>query len=203
VTNYTATTAPGTLPGRQRALPEGPQPSREGSRVNYGQPVRRPRPLLDSEPRRRPGLEVQALEYQSDPPSTRLDLRLVSPRQRPASANAQHRRAPPRAHHSIRDAPPYQFVVPRAGATGAVVVVVVVVPATRAIVNRHAQGARHEYVTWIVTGVPPAPRRSEGRSPSGPFPDRCDAIQRLPQVPSPNRRFRCIGGRRGPRRSRY
>jgi hypothetical protein len=72
---------------------EGPQSSREGSRAHYGQPTAcgRPRPLLDGEPRRIPGLEVTALVYESDPAVDRLDLPLVPPRQRPDSANHPNR----------------------------------------------------------------------------------------------------------------
>ena len=87
MTDRTTITAPGVLPGRPRDTREGPHPSREGSRLYYGQPAFRPRPILDSEPRRTHGLEVKALEYQSDPPSTRLDLPLVPPRKHPASTN--------------------------------------------------------------------------------------------------------------------
>jgi hypothetical protein len=48
--------------------------------VDYGQPVNdRPRPRLDSEPRRIPGLEVAVLAYQSDPAVDRLDLPPVPP----------------------------------------------------------------------------------------------------------------------------
>jgi len=108
LTDPTTTAAPGTLPGRPRAHPEGPRPSRQGSRSNYEQPVRRPRPLLDGEPRRIQGLEVKDLEYQSDPQSTRLDLRPVPPRERPTGAN--HPGQPPPSRLTNRS--PYQSEVP-------------------------------------------------------------------------------------------
>jgi hypothetical protein len=110
LTDPTPTTAPGTLPGRPRALPEGPRPSHEGSRLHYGQPAYRQRPLLDGEPRRIQGLEVKALEYQSDPQSTRLDLRPVPPRERPASANHPGQRGPPNPGR-LTNQPPYQWNV--------------------------------------------------------------------------------------------
>jgi hypothetical protein len=94
LTDPTTTIAPGVLPGRARDTREGPRPSREGSRHYYGLPPRRQRPFLDSEPRRTQGLEVTALEYQSDPQSTRLDLPLVPPRKHPTSADHTDR-APP------------------------------------------------------------------------------------------------------------
>jgi len=61
--------------------------------MQYGQPVNdRPRPRLDSEPRRIPGLEVKALEYQSDPAVDRLDLQPVPPRQRPTATTPVKRK---------------------------------------------------------------------------------------------------------------
>jgi hypothetical protein len=104
LTDPTTTIAPGTLPGRTRALPGGPPPSQPRSRSDYEQPSNRPRPLLDSEPRRTQGLEVKALEYQSDPQSTRLDLPPVPPRERPASA--RHCGQPPPAR--LTNPSPYQ-----------------------------------------------------------------------------------------------
>jgi hypothetical protein len=59
-----------------------------GSRKGYGQPaLTRPRPLLDGEPRRTPGLEVKPSNISLTPQSTRLDLPPVPPRERPTSAN--------------------------------------------------------------------------------------------------------------------
>jgi hypothetical protein len=98
--------APGMLPGRPRDTREGPRPSREGSRAYYGQPDIRQRPLLDSEPRRIQGLEVKALEYQSDPQSTRLDLPLVPPRKH--LANANHTGHDPPITHQASGFTPYQ-----------------------------------------------------------------------------------------------
>jgi transposase len=94
LTDRNTSITPGVLPGRARGTREGPRPSREGSRHYHGQPARRQRPLLDSEPRRTKGLEVTALEYQSDPQSTRLDLPLLPPRKHPASANHTDRDPP-------------------------------------------------------------------------------------------------------------
>ena len=75
--------------------------------MQYGQPVNdRPRPRLDSEPRRIPGLEVKALEYQSDPAGDRLDLQPVPPRQRPTATTPVKRK--PR----LTNQPPYQLHQP-------------------------------------------------------------------------------------------
>src|SRR5207248_11763607 len=104
-TDPTTTTAPATLPGRARDTREGPGPSREGSRPYYEQPYPRPRPILESEPRRTQGLEVTALAYQSDPHSTRLDLPLVPPRQRPGQT---HQRDRPKPRRRMNAASPYQ-----------------------------------------------------------------------------------------------
>jgi hypothetical protein len=77
-------------------------------------PPGRPRPFLDSEPRRTPGLEVEPSNISLTLPSTRLDLPLVPSRQRPASAHdtTLKRRT------DLTDPTPYQFAslprVPRA-----------------------------------------------------------------------------------------
>jgi hypothetical protein len=106
MTDTTPTIAPGTLPGRARAT-RRPTTAAERSRVDNEQPANnRPRPTVDSEPRRIPGLEVTALEYQSDPAIDRLDLQLVPPRQHPgkATTNPTNRRQTP----PITSGPPYQ-----------------------------------------------------------------------------------------------
>jgi hypothetical protein len=65
----------------------------------------RPRPFLDCEPRRTPGLEVKPSNISLTPQSMRLDLPLVPPRQHPTNAN----------HHTIKqrtpltNTSPYQF----------------------------------------------------------------------------------------------
>ena len=97
-------------PGRCRGAHEHPgRPSTvaEGSRCLLwaADPTGRWRPLLDSEPRRIPGLEVaKPSNISLTQPSSRLDLPLVPPRERPRDPTADIR--PPtltRAHH-----PPYQ-----------------------------------------------------------------------------------------------
>ncbi len=75
--------------GASTSTQEGPSPSREARESTMGSRPVRPRPLLDSEPRRTPGLEVTALEYQSDPavdqtgPSARAAP--TAPRPRPTT----------------------------------------------------------------------------------------------------------------------
>jgi hypothetical protein len=113
LTDHTPITAPGTLPGRARA-PRGSTTVAAGSRrLLWATGPGRQRPLLDSEPRRTPGLEVRALEYQSDPAVDTLDLALVPPRQRPNSADqhTMHRRTTPTANRT-----PYQWAARPGGA---------------------------------------------------------------------------------------
>jgi len=106
LTDTTPIIAPGTLPGRARAT-RRPTTVAQDSRPDYGQPAtHRSRPTLDSEPRRIPGLEVAALEYQSDPAVDRLDLQHAPPRQPPGNAdtNPTHRRPT----HKVIHKTPYQ-----------------------------------------------------------------------------------------------
>ena len=59
LTDPTPTIAPGMLPGRARATRRPTHRRAKARDADYGQPATdRPRPLLDSEPRRIPGLEV-------------------------------------------------------------------------------------------------------------------------------------------------
>jgi hypothetical protein len=98
--------AAGTLPGRARA-PGRPTTVARGSRHQlWAAGPHRPRPLLDSEPRRTPGLEVKPSNISLTPPSTRLDLPLVPPRQHPGTADPRHtiRRRRPDSQRS-----PYQL----------------------------------------------------------------------------------------------
>src|ERR1044072_3140647 len=105
VTEPTPITAPGTLPGRARA-PRGSTTVAGGSRrLLWATSPAWARPLLDSEPRRIPGLEVRHLGYQSATPAATLALPLVPPRQRPdrADEHTMFRRPTP-----TTDATPYQ-----------------------------------------------------------------------------------------------
>jgi hypothetical protein len=83
----TPTIAPGTLPGRARATGRPSTVARRLASRLWAAGPGRPRPLLDSEPRRTPGLEVEPSNISLTPQSMRLDLPPVPPRQRPASAN--------------------------------------------------------------------------------------------------------------------
>jgi transposase len=87
LTDPTPTTAPGTLPGRARAHRRPTTVARGSRDLLWATGQRRPRPSLDSEPRRIPGLEVAPSNISLTPPSTALDLPLVPPRQRPGHAN--------------------------------------------------------------------------------------------------------------------
>jgi hypothetical protein len=93
LTDHTPITAPGTLPGRARAPRRSTTVAAGSRRLLWATSSGWPRPLLDSEPRRTPGLEVTALGYQSDPAVDALDLPLVPPRQRPdrADEHTMHR----------------------------------------------------------------------------------------------------------------
>jgi hypothetical protein len=105
LTEHTPITAPGTLPGRARAT-RGSTTVAAGSReLLWAAGPRRWRPFLDGEPRRIPGLEVPALEYQSDPAVDTLDLPLVPPRQRPGHADHT---AMIRRQSTTNDQSPYQ-----------------------------------------------------------------------------------------------
>ena len=103
LTDTTPTTAPATLPGRARATGR-PRTVAEGSRdLLWAAGSGRPRPFLDGEPRRTPGLEVKPSNI-SLTPRSRLDLPPVPPRQRPGNA-AHHatipRRTPAQTHLHI------------------------------------------------------------------------------------------------------
>ena len=103
----TPTIAPGTLPGRARAPRKAHDRRSRPATLLRATGSGRPRPLLDSEPRRIPGLEVpKPSNISLTPQSTRLDLPLVPPRQRPGNANTIQRRRPPT--HGVTVQPPYQ-----------------------------------------------------------------------------------------------
>jgi hypothetical protein len=101
LTDTTPTTAPGTLPGRARATGR-PSTVAEGSRdLLWAAGSGRPRPFLDGEPQRTPGLEVKPSNI-SLTPRSRPDLTLRPCR--PASAPA----TPPitrRSHDEPRHRP--------------------------------------------------------------------------------------------------
>src|SRR5437868_12180973 len=89
---------------------EGPPPSREArERTLVGSRPSRPRPRLDGEPRRTPGLEVKALAYQSDPAVDR-----TGPSAR-AAPPAPHQRTATRAPTTnLTNPAPYQCSCHRA-----------------------------------------------------------------------------------------
>ena len=104
LTDTTPTTAPATLPGRARATGR-PRTVAEGSRdLLWAAGSGRPRPFLDGEPRRTPGLEVKPSNI-SLTPRSRLD-----PYARAAPPAPQQRR-PSRDDPTTNpgtDPPPYQ-----------------------------------------------------------------------------------------------
>jgi transposase len=90
----TPTIAPGTLRGRARATRKAHRRSRP-ARLLWATGPGRPRPLLESEPRRIPGLEVaKPSNISLTQQSTRLDLPPVPPRQRPSSIRHSRQRRP-------------------------------------------------------------------------------------------------------------
>jgi hypothetical protein len=93
--------------GASTSTQEGPSPSREARESTMGSRPVRPRPLLDSESRRTPGLEVKPSNISLIPQSITLDLPPVPPRQRPARDDQQpiHRRS------CLTTDPPYQWSV--------------------------------------------------------------------------------------------
>ena len=102
----TLTIAPETLPGRARAPRKAHNRRSRLATQLWAAGPRRPRPLLDREPRRIPGLEVpQPSNISLTPQSTRLDLPPVPPRQRPHDRTTRIR--PPTLTHAHR--PPYQL----------------------------------------------------------------------------------------------
>jgi hypothetical protein len=89
LTDHTPTTAPGDAAGARTSTTKAhDRRARLATLLRAAGPGRW-RPLLDSEPRRTPRLEVEPSNISLTPPSTRLDLRLMPPRQRPRAAN-QH-----------------------------------------------------------------------------------------------------------------
>jgi hypothetical protein len=84
----TPTTAPGDAAGARTSTRKAHhRRARLATLLPAADPTGRWRPLLDSEPRRTPGLEVEPSNINLTPPSTRLNLPLVPPRQRPHAAD--------------------------------------------------------------------------------------------------------------------
>ena len=80
----TLTVAPGTLLGRARAPRKAQHRRARLAFPLWATGPGRQRPILDSEPRRIPGLEVtKPSNISLTPPSSRLDLPPVPPRQHP------------------------------------------------------------------------------------------------------------------------
>ena len=93
------------LPGRARAPRKAQHRRARLASLLSATGTRRPRPHLDSAPRRIPGLEVtKPSNISLTPPSSRLDLPPVPPRQRPRDPTLTTR--PPTRAQSRR--PPYQ-----------------------------------------------------------------------------------------------
>ena len=89
--------------GASTSTNEGPSQSLKARETTMGSRLVRPRPVLDGEPRRTPGLEDEPSNISLIPQSITLDLPLVPPRQRPARDQQHiHRRA------QLTNAPPYQ-----------------------------------------------------------------------------------------------
>jgi hypothetical protein len=103
LTDHSPTIAPGTLSGRARAPGRPSTVARRLATRLWATGLGRLRPSLDCEPRRTPGLEVtQPSHISLTPQSIRLDLPLVPPRERPASAS----------HHTIKRRRPLTNTTP-------------------------------------------------------------------------------------------
>jgi hypothetical protein len=106
LTDKTPITAPATLSGRARAPAKAHDSRARLATQLWAAGPRRPCPLLDGEPRRTPGLEVESSNISLTPQSTRLDLPPVPPRQRPGDARHQTTTRRPGA---VTTHPPYQL----------------------------------------------------------------------------------------------
>jgi hypothetical protein len=89
MTDQPPTTAPRTLPGRTQAPRKAHDRRARLAKGLWAAGPRRPRPLLDREPRRTPGLEVKPSNISLTPQSTRLDLPPVPPRNAPRAPECQ------------------------------------------------------------------------------------------------------------------
>src|SRR5579875_1525740 len=106
----THTIAPRALPGRARATRKAQHRRARLAVLLWATSPGWPRPLLVSEPRRIPGLEVaKPSNISLTPPSSRLDLPPVPPRQRPRDPTVTSR--PP----TQPQAPPSPIVLFAAG----------------------------------------------------------------------------------------
>ena len=73
--------------GARTSTQEGPSPSLKARETTMGSRQPRPRPVLDGEPRRTPGLEDEPSNISLIPQSITLDLRPCRPDSAPRAAN--------------------------------------------------------------------------------------------------------------------